>query len=82
MCKFSKEFSDDNFLKKLETKLTRAKKLRSIVLSFISLTNKQSVVKVSDLRTFHPQLFTNKDINYKGIFEEFLLRLIELVLIQ
>ena len=70
--KFSKEFSDDNFLEKLEIKLTRAKKLRSIVFSFISLTNKQPVVKVSDLRTLSSSTSSQiRTLITKGIFEEF-----------
>ena len=74
--KFSKEFSDENFLKKLETKLTRAKKLRSIVLSFVSLASKQPIVKVSDLRLFSSATSSQiRTLITKGIFEEFFIEI-------
>ena len=70
--KFSKEFSGENFLEKLEAKLTRAKKLRSIVLCFVSLASKQSVVKVSNLRLFSSATSSQiRTLITKGIFEEF-----------
>ena len=70
--RLSKEFSSNDFLEKLEMRLYRAKKLRSIVLSFFSLKKENSTVKVSDLKLLSSASSSQiKSLISKGVFEEF-----------